>query len=184
MSLPSSSAPSHARTVFMFSVSGWIGTALFSAAYELLYAELESGYSEQCGAYCAAVAWTVAYTASIVWQHALHRLLVFGSSAPYWRSLALTFVSYSLSLVLSSALNAVLVTALGVHHRVAFVGTLLATGVINFYTVRAALTPDAKTGDVGAGGATAAGGEHTLASALRDGPPAREQMMDGKHKQH
>jgi hypothetical protein len=48
------------------------------------------------------MAWTV-------WQHALHRWLVFGSDGNYWKSLLYTYACYSLSIVLSGVLNDALV---------------------------------------------------------------------------
>lgn len=50
-----------------------------------------------------------------VWQHALHRLLVFGSDGHYWKSLAYTYACYSMSIVLSTILNDALVEYLGAH---------------------------------------------------------------------
>jgi hypothetical protein len=44
-----------------------------------------------------------------VWQHALHRWLVFGSDGNYWKSLLYTYACYSLSIVLSGVLNDALV---------------------------------------------------------------------------
>jgi hypothetical protein len=44
-----------------------------------------------------------------VWQHALHRVLVFGSEGNYWKSLLYTYACYSVSIILSGFLNDALV---------------------------------------------------------------------------
>lgn len=124
-----------------FTISGWIGTALFYLLYEFIIAR--GALSRPlCGVgwidklEWASVAWTSAYLASIVWQHALHRALVFGSESAYWPSLAWTYVSYSLSIVLSSVFQHAMVAWMGVNHRVAFGASLVATGVINYFTLK------------------------------------------------
>ena len=65
---------------------------------------------------------------SIVWQHALHLLIVFGFREDYWTSLLWTYVSYSASLLISTVLNWVLVENMHVNHGLAWVLTLAATG--------------------------------------------------------
>lgn len=84
----------------------------------------------------ATLAWTGSYLLSILWQHALHRYLVFGAASPYLSSLVWTYISYTLSIVLSSGLSLVFVSYLGVHHRISFVLTLVITGVLNFHTLK------------------------------------------------
>lgn len=80
----------------MFQISGIIGTALFYLAYEAIYA------ANQLDFHRAGVAWASAYALSILWQHALHRLLVFGPQGNYIRSLLYCYVCYAVSIVLSS----------------------------------------------------------------------------------
>lgn len=106
-----------------FAVSGFIGTALFRVCYDLL---VEACPFQQG---CATLSWLVSYFLSIVWQHALHQYIVFGVSADYWSSLLWTYISYSGSLLLSTILNWILVENLHVNHNVAWVVTLLSTGM-------------------------------------------------------
>lgn len=64
-----------------------------------------------------------------VWQHALHRWMVFGSKSSYWTSLGMTYLCYSVSIVLSSLFTDILVQQLHIHHQVAWILTLVATGL-------------------------------------------------------
>jgi len=93
----------------------------------------------------ATASWLSAYLLSIVWQHSLHRYLVFGATGNYWKTLMWTYVSYTLSLVLSSVLNYVLADQLSLNHRIAFVLTLLLTGILNFFTLKSAFEAPAAT---------------------------------------
>jgi hypothetical protein len=126
--------------VMWFTISGWIGTALFYGVYEYIHSFSNDRPSFGVKAIDAiewsSLAWTFSYLLSILWQHSLHRHLVFGTSSPYWSSLAWTYVSYTLSIVLSSILNHGLVAYLGVHHRTSFMLTLIITGVINYHTLK------------------------------------------------
>jgi hypothetical protein len=135
--------PSNANTTqqwLWFNVSGAIGTVLFYLVYEALNHGITAyGVFEPTSA--APAAWFFGYMLSIVWQHALHRWLVFGSSGNYCRSLFYTYVSYGLSIFLSSLANRFMVQQLALPHRLAWVLSLLATGVINFFTLREAFAP-------------------------------------------
>lgn len=84
------------------------------------------------------VAWTLSYLTSIAWQHSLHRVLVFGTGGSFWRSLVWTYVSYTAALILSTLMNDALTQYAGVAHRYAWGITLIATGVLNYYTVKSA----------------------------------------------
>jgi putative flippase GtrA len=78
----------------------------------------------------------VSYAASIWWQHALHRMLVFGDGAPYWQSLLRMYLSYSVSLVLSAALNYGMVELVHLNRDVAWAAGILSTGLINYLVVK------------------------------------------------
>jgi hypothetical protein len=120
---------SGAWRVVLFNVSGVIGTVLFYWFHAAMLAHypFEARKTTVC--------WFVSYAASIVWQHALHRFIVFGTAAPYWRSLGRTYVCYSASLVLSSVANDVLVVVLGLGVQLGWVLSLVITGVLNYFTV-------------------------------------------------
>ncbi len=63
---------------------------------------------------------------------------MYGRGGRYWNSLFKTYLAYSLSLLLSTGANHVLVSVFGVNHRIAFVLTLVTTGILNYFTVSAA----------------------------------------------
>eukprot|EP00048_Salpingoeca_helianthica_P023093 m.22180 g.22180 ORF g.22180 m.22180 type:complete len:132 (-) comp8260_c0_seq1:22-417(-) len=113
-----------------FSVSGLIGTALFHLCNQMLLTAcwLEHG--------CATASWVVSYLLSIIWQHALHQYFVFGFAKNYWESLLWAYVSYAGSLIISPAVHWVLVENLHMSNNVAFGLTLLATGPINYFSLK------------------------------------------------
>lgn len=137
-----SRSPFRALLVYLLAAhhSALSGTALFTVVYEWLHSLSSSrpttGLSSLDALEWSTVAWTVAYLLSIVWQHALHRHLVFGTSSPYWSSLFWTYASYTLSIVLSAVINHALVAWIGLHHRISFGLTLIITGVINYRTLK------------------------------------------------
>lgn len=134
----------------LFTLSGLIGTGLFYVVYEAM----QSAFSQEMNKpvsplypyreYSAALSWTLSYAMSIVWQHALHRYLVFGPVAAYWKSLFHTYISYTLGLVLSSLFSTLFTVYLHIPHQISFGLTLGVTGVINYFTVSEAMGGDKK----------------------------------------
>ena len=114
----------------LFFVSGFIGTVLFYILYEFLHGILPEvpGRAGWC--------WFLSYFCSIAWQHKLHCVIVFPNVMikNYWASLFKTYLVYGGSLILSTIMNVAL-DSLGVQYQVAWVTTLLATGIINYYIV-------------------------------------------------
>jgi hypothetical protein len=108
-----------------FGLSGLIGTLLFKILFDVLMAACTFKQG------CSAASWFVSYLLSIIWQHFLHERLVFGVSANYWESLFWTYVSYSASFVVSTALNWVLVENLHFSAGLAWFITLASTGERN-----------------------------------------------------
>jgi len=98
------------------------------------------------------LAWTVSYMISIAWQHSLHRWIVFGSRGDYWKSLIWTYASYTVSLIVSTLMNDVLTQTIKFPHQLAWVLTLGATGVLNYFAVRSSFgnpeTPASAKSDV------------------------------------
>lgn len=123
-----------------------LGTALFYVVYELVVGSPRPSFGITWidTLEWSSLAWTISYLLSILWQHSLHRHLVFGSSSPYLSSLLWTYVSYTFSIVLSSIVNHGLVTFFSLHHRIAFTATLVITGFINFYTLKGAFETTTK----------------------------------------
>jgi hypothetical protein len=84
------------------------------------------------------VSWTLSYTLSIMIRHQSHRLLVFGDyDGGYLVSLARTYMTYSSAIVISMIANHTLVGYFGLRYRVAWIATMLFTGIYNYFTLKA-----------------------------------------------
>ena len=79
------------------------------------------------------VAWFLSYVISIWIQHALHATLVYGWVFSYWRGLLATYTGYSLALFASVPINAGLVNYLRATVSEAWIGTLVLTGMANYF---------------------------------------------------
>ena len=135
------------QELLMFQVSGGIGTVLFLAFYELVVAcaPLDLPFRP---ALCFGFSYFVRFVAcslrssqcliharSIFWQHALHRHLVFGATAPYLPSLLKTYAAYTVSIVLSPIMNEFLVSYVGLSETLAWGGSTAFLGVLNYFVV-------------------------------------------------
>ena len=84
------------------------------------------------------LSWTLSYTLSIILRHQSHRLLVFGDYADgYFASLARTYMTYSSAIVVSMLANHTLVGYFDLSYRVAWIITMLFTGIYNYFTLKA-----------------------------------------------
>ena len=84
------------------------------------------------------LSWTLSYTLSIVLRHQSHRLLVFGDYADgYLASLARTYMTYSSAIVVSMLINHTLVGYFDISYRLAWIITMLSTGIYNYFTLKA-----------------------------------------------
>mmetsp|Transcript_21059 Transcript_21059/g.50018 ORF Transcript_21059/g.50018 Transcript_21059/m.50018 type:complete len:314 (+) Transcript_21059:217-1158(+) len=109
----------------------------------------------------AGIAVTLAYLASVSWQHALHRVLVYGKDlkvdAGYMRELGGVYAAYSAAFVLNPFITEGVImlgrrylTSSGMLHLsgwlnpIGFVGSLFITGVLNFFTVSAVFDASSK----------------------------------------
>eukprot|EP00658_Telonema_sp_P-2_P019679 TRINITY_DN17762_c0_g1_i2.p1 TRINITY_DN17762_c0_g1~~TRINITY_DN17762_c0_g1_i2.p1 ORF type:complete len:160 (+),score=41.80 TRINITY_DN17762_c0_g1_i2:115-594(+) len=72
------------------------------------------------------------YKRQVLWQHLLHRTIVFGTSQPYWSSLARVAVVYVGSLVLSAGLNMLVIEVLYLHSTIGFLVTTAFVGILNY----------------------------------------------------
>lgn len=123
-----------------FQVSGGIGTALFVGMYRVMLPVADAVGA--FGGYANTAAYFVSYVVSIVWQTALHRALVFGAEgSSFLEALLAAYVTYSLSIGLSTLLNAGM-TKLGFKEQVAYWISLLATGFLNYFTLNAVMGSD------------------------------------------
>ena len=85
----------------------------------------------------ATVCWTLSYILSIVVRHTSHRLLVFGEyEGTYCWSLGKTYLTYSSSIVLSTITNHLLVEGFGIAHEIAWISTMLWTGILNYILLK------------------------------------------------
>ena len=79
------------------------------------------------------IAWFLSYVISIWFQHALHATLVYGWVTSYWRGLLATYTGYSIALFSSVPINALLVNTLKFGASEAWIGTLILTGMANYF---------------------------------------------------
>jgi hypothetical protein len=97
------------------------------------------------------VCWTLSYIMSIWIRHYSHRLLVFGEyEGTYCSSLSRTYLTYSSSIVISMLTNHFLVNYMMTSHKVAWIITMLWTGIFNYFMLKSSWrsTPE-KVVDVG-----------------------------------
>jgi hypothetical protein len=148
---------------FFFVLSGAlcdVAQALIDYAVSLLY-RLEWERATVC--------WTTSYTLSIILRHSSHRLLVFGEfEGTYCSSLTRTYMTYSTSIVVSMLSNHVFVSFLNMSHRVAWVVTMLWTGIYNYFALKASWRR--KDGSGGSSGTGVMGGACLAGSSAP--PPA------------
>ena len=119
-----------------FNISGVLGTILFERMNNYIFYSLQHVQHE----YKSAAVFGFSYLISCLWQHALHRHLVFGSEGSrYLPSLLAFYATYAFSIVASPAVNGVLTAGLGFSMELAYYLTLGIIGVLNYFTAGAAL---------------------------------------------
>lgn len=85
----------------------------------------------------ASICWVVCFTVSILFRHTTHRYLVFGKYVGgYYNSLLRIYCGYSISIVLSTMFNIMVVRSASVGHYAAFAFTMAWTGVLNFFILK------------------------------------------------
>lgn len=83
------------------------------------------------------VCWALGFTLSIVVRHSSHRYFVFGVYVGgYWNSLMRMYSGYSIIIVLSTVFNLVMTKRMNVSHYVAWVITLLWTGILSYFILK------------------------------------------------
>mmetsp|Transcript_7865 Transcript_7865/g.18186 ORF Transcript_7865/g.18186 Transcript_7865/m.18186 type:complete len:249 (+) Transcript_7865:204-950(+) len=104
----------------------------------------------------ATTCWTLSYTICITCRHTTHRYLVFGNYVGgYCNSLLRMYGGYSVIIVLSALFNYLMSNVARISHYVAYLLTLIWTGVVSFFLLKklwsfggkpskggAAVTPD------------------------------------------
>jgi putative flippase GtrA len=85
----------------------------------------------------ASTCWALSFTISIFFRHTTHSYLVFGPYVGgYWYSLARMYAGYSIIIVISTLFNIVMTKYLILPHIVAWVITLLWTGIVNYFILK------------------------------------------------
>lgn len=83
------------------------------------------------------ICWALGFSISIIFRHTSHRYLVFGNYVGgYWNSLLRMYGGYSIIIVLSTIFNFVMTTMLHIPHYLAWIVTLLWTGVVNYFILK------------------------------------------------
>ena len=85
----------------------------------------------------ASVCWALGFMCSIVFRHTSHRYFVFGDYVGgYWHSLARMYAGYSVIIVLSTLFNILMTRVATLSHYLAWILTLLWTGVANYFILK------------------------------------------------
>lgn len=83
------------------------------------------------------VCWALGFGVSIYFRHTSHRYLVFGDYVGgYWKSLGRMYAGYSIIIVISTVFNIVMTRHAKLPHYVAWVITLLWTGIVNYFILK------------------------------------------------
>jgi len=114
-----------------FVISANIGSAIFYFLNEAMVIVLSSLLPYQP----ITAAWLISYLISIFLQYILHAMLVFGWSASFWGGMLSTYAGYSGALVASIPINIALVNTAGLSASHAWLGTLIITGIANFFVL-------------------------------------------------
>ena len=110
-----------------FMTSGSIGSAAFYLINEAIVYINPFEYQK------ITVAWFLSYVISIWFQHALHATLVYGWRTSYMKGLIATYTGYSMALFSSVPINAMLVNKFEFTASGAWMGTLVLTGIANYF---------------------------------------------------
>lgn len=85
----------------------------------------------------ASLCWALGFGVSVAFRHTSHRYLVFGDYVGgYWNSLGRMYAGYSIIIVLSTLFNIFMTHYLQLAHYVAWVVTLLWTGIVNYFILK------------------------------------------------
>ncbi|KAF0980885.1 hypothetical protein FDP41_012673 [Naegleria fowleri] len=132
-----SSSPTETRRILLFQLSSLIGTFIFFVIYEILFLSIfeKSTYDDSIK---SSLCWLLSYALSIWAQYELHCRIVFGkrtNSSEYWQTLSRTYIVYGISMFASTILNYLLVAQLALNHNLVWFVTLVAVGVLNYFSV-------------------------------------------------
>jgi putative flippase GtrA len=81
--------------------------------------------------------WALGFGISVSFRHTTHRYLVFGNYVGgYWASLGRMYAGYSIIIVLSTVFNLFMTRSAKLPHYVAWMVTLLWTGIANYFILK------------------------------------------------
>lgn len=110
---------------------------LSGASCDVVQLILDMGLHFWIGIEKAMICWFGGFFLSIIVRHTFHRYLVFGAHVGgYFGSLARMYLGYSISLILSTVFDYVMVDMSGLPHYVAWAVTLLWTGAFNYFMLK------------------------------------------------
>ncbi|KAG2392889.1 hypothetical protein C9374_009466 [Naegleria lovaniensis] len=132
-----SSPHTETRRILLFQLSSLIGTLIFFVIYEILFLTIfeKSTFDDSVK---SSLCWLLSYALSIWSQYELHCRIVFGkrtNSSEYWQTLSRTYIIYGISMFASTVLNYLLVAQLALDHNLVWFVTLIAVGVLNYFSV-------------------------------------------------
>lgn len=85
----------------------------------------------------ASICWATTFFLSVVARHSCHRYLVFGDYVGgYWASLGRMYGGYSIIIVLSTLFNILMTRVATLSYYVAWILTLLWTGIANYFILK------------------------------------------------
>ena len=84
----------------------------------------------------APTSWLASFAIGVPRQYSLHRWLTFRSDAPYGPRLVRAYVLYAAIALLTTALNWLLVERLHWPHRLAWLGCIATTGLVNLFALK------------------------------------------------
>ena len=85
----------------------------------------------------ASLCWMLSFGICVSFRHTTHRYLVFGDYVGgYWRSLGRMYAGYSIIIVLSTMFNVVMTKYIKVPHSLAWLFTMLWTGIVNYFILK------------------------------------------------
>mmetsp|Transcript_6371 Transcript_6371/g.17350 ORF Transcript_6371/g.17350 Transcript_6371/m.17350 type:complete len:231 (-) Transcript_6371:2348-3040(-) len=118
----------------------------------------------------ASLCWAMGFGLSIIFRHTTHRYLVFGDYVGGYRSsLMRMYAGYSVIIVLSTVFNIVMTKYVMVEHYVAWIVTLLWTGIVNYFILKKLWSFGGKSATSGASttGAMAGATSSSSSSAMQ-----------------
>lgn len=116
----------------------------------------------------ASLCWAIGFFLSVFFRHTSHRYLVFGDYVGGYRaSLLRMYGGYSVIIVLSTLFNILMTKVASVSHYVAWIMTLLWTGIANYFILKKLWSFGGSTTATGAAGTTMAPNTAAASSLMK-----------------